>query len=187
VIKQLITYLFLAIIINSFCLSCTEPINFNQVNNFEFSPVIESSLIFLDKPALSFLDNGNQLTTIQDFVQIQFFNDNFIVENLIKAEFVFEASNSINRTFQIRVDLLNENDQIQHTFTFLTTTSINNTSVVSSYTEVFEDNSLSALKNTSKLVFTLNMLPGIPINQNTMGRIQLKSKVVLYFNIENSL
>ena len=185
--KQLITYTLLLVIINILCLSCTEPVNFNQIDDFEISPVIESSLIFLDEPAHRFSNNDNELNTIQDFVQVDFFNNNFIVENLIKAEFVFETTNSINRAFQVQVDFLDSNDQIQHTFTFFTAASPNNTNVVSNYTEVFQDNSLTALKNTSKLVFTLNMLPGMAINQNTIGRISVKSKAVFYFNIDNTL
>ena len=110
-----------------------------------------------------------------------------IVENLIKAEFVFETTNSISRAFQVRVDFLDDTNQIQHTFTFFTTASTNNTNVVSNYTEVFQDNALNALKNTSILVFSLKMLPGVPINQNTIGRISVKSKAVFYFNIDNTL
>jgi len=187
VIKKLSTYTFLAIIINSVCLSCAEPVNFNQISDFEISPVIESSLIFLDEPANRFSNNDTELTTIQDFVQVDFFNNNFIVKNLIKAEFVFETTNSISRAFQVRVDFLDDTNQIQHTFTVFTTASTNNTNVVSNYTEVFQDNALNALKNTSILVFSLNMLPGVPINQNTIGRISVKSKAVFYFNIDNTL
>jgi len=185
VIKQLITYTFLVIIINSLCLSCTKPVDFNQINDIEISPIIESSLVFLDEPANRFSDNDTELTTIQDFVQVDFFNNNFIVDNLIRAEFVFETMNSINRAFQVQVDFLDSNDQIQHTFSFFITSS-NNTNIDSNYTEVFQDNTLAALKNTSRLVFTLNMLPGTPINQNTTGRISVKSKAVFYFNIEKT-
>jgi hypothetical protein len=39
-----------------------------------------------------------------------------------------------------------------------------------------------ALKNTTKLVFTLSMFPGVPINENTVGRIQLESKGIFYLN-----
>lgn len=185
-IKQLRTYTFISIIINGLCISCTEPVDFNQVNDFEISPVIESSLIFLDEPANRFSDNDTELIIIQDFVQVDFFNNNFIVDNLIRAEFVFETTNSINRTFQVQVDFLDSNNQIQHTLTFFTAASANNTNVVSNYTEVFQDNTLAALKNTTRLVFTLNLLPGTPINQNTTGRISVKSKAVFYFNIDNT-
>ncbi|WP_445734441.1 hypothetical protein [Mariniflexile sp.] len=186
-IKQLFKYTFITIIINSFCLSCTEPVGFDQINDFEISPAIVSSLVFLDEPAPRFLDNGNELTTIQDFVQVQFFNNGFIVENLVKAEFVFETTNSINRGFQIRVDFLDDSNQTQHTFTFSIPPSANTTNVASNHTELFEGDSLEALKSTTTIVFTLNMLPGLPINNDSKGRIILKSKSIFYFNIAKSI
>lgn len=186
-IKQLFTYLFLTVIINSVYLSCAEPIDFSQIDDLEITPVIESSLIFLDEPAARFLDDGIQLTTIQDHVQVDFFDNSFIVENLVKTEFVFETTNSINRAFRVRVDFLDSNSQNVHTFTFFVTASANNTEVLSNYIEVFQDETLTALKSTSVLVFTLNMLPGEVINQNSIGRISLKSKAVFYFNINNDL
>lgn len=186
-IKRLFTYLFLTVIINSVYLSCAESVDFNQINDLEITPVIESSLIFLDEPAARFLDNGAQLTTIQDHIQVDFFDNSFIIENLVKTEFVFETTNSINRGFRVRVDFLDSNSQSQHAFTFFVTASPNNAEVTSKYTEVFQDETLAALKSTSVLVFTLNMLPGEAINQNSLGRIRLKSKAVFYFNIENDL
>jgi hypothetical protein len=185
--KRLITYLSLIVLANSFCLSCFKPVDFDQINDFKINPVVESSLIYLDEPAASFLDNGEQVTTIQDYVQVEFFNNDFVVENLEKAEFVFEITNSINRNFHVKVDFFDSNSQRQHTFTIFVAASSNNVNVVSNYTEVFEDVSLEALKSTSVLVFTLNMLPGAAINQNTLGSISLKSKAVFYLNIDSSL
>ncbi len=185
--KRLITYLSLLVLANSLCVSCSKPVDFDQINDFEINPVVESSLIYFDEPATSFLDNGEQIATIQDYVQVEFFNSEFIIENLEKAEFVFEITNSINRDFRVRVDFFDDNSQMRHAFTIFVAASSNNAKVVSNYTEVFEDGTLEALKNTSVLVFTLNMLPGAAINQNTLGSISLKSKAVFYLNIDSSL
>ncbi|HMR15105.1 MAG TPA: hypothetical protein PKD13_01365 [Mariniflexile sp.] len=185
-IKQFVKYLFLAIIINSFYLSCTEPVDFDQINDFKTTPVVESSLIFFDEPATRFMDNGNEIATIQDFIQVDFFKSEFITDNLAKAEFVFETNNAINRGFQVRVAFLNNSGQTQHTFTVSIPPSTNSAPVTSRFTELFEGPSLVALKNTTKIVFTLNMLPGAAITNNTSGRISLKSKAVLYFNLESS-
>ena len=168
-------------------MSCSKPVDFNQINDFEVRPVLESSLIYLNEPAISFLDKREQIASIQDYIQVEFFNSEFIVENLEKAEFVFEVTNSINRDFRVRVDFFDDNSQMQHTFTIFVAASSNNAKVVSNYTEVFEEGTLEALKNTSVLVFTLNMLPGIAINQNTLGSISLKSQAVLYLNIDSSI
>ena len=162
--------------------SCFEDIDFNQTKDFQASPVLESSLIFFDEPANSFLDNTTEINVIQDFLVIDFFNDEFIVDNLVKAEFEFESINTINRAFELQVDLCNGN-QLQHSFIIFQEASSNNTENRTSYIENFEDNTLQALKRTNILVFTLRILPGPPINENTLGRIELKSLAAFYFKI----
>ena len=162
--------------------SCVEEIDFNQTKDFQIRPVLESSLIFFDEPANSFLDNGTDITVIQDFIIIDFFNDEFIVDNLDKAEFKFETVNTINRAFELQVDLFNSN-QLEHSFTIFQEASSNNSENSTSYIETFEGNTLQALKRTNVLVFTLRVLPGSPINDNTLGKINLKSLVAFYFKI----
>lgn len=166
--------------------SCVEDIDFDQTKDLEITPVLESSLIFFDESANSFLDNGSAIGFIQDSVVVDFFNDEFIVDNLVKAEFEFETMNSINRDFELQVDFFDANE-LQHTFTVFQEASPNSNEISSSYIETFEDDTLEALKKTTLLVFTLRMLPGPAINENTLGRIQLKSLVAFYFKIENSL
>ncbi|MDO5972108.1 hypothetical protein Q4Q35_20095 [Flavivirga aquimarina] len=182
-LKELNKYLFLAIIIYLSLFSCVKEVDFDQADDFEISPVIESSLIFLDEPADSFIVNGVATPPISDYVEIDIFNNEFVVDNLIKADFVLEATNSINRGFEIQVDFINDIDQLVHTFTFSAPPSTDGSDVLSNHTEVFEGESLIALKNTSKLVFTLSILSGGAIDQSMPGRIALRSKAIFYLNI----
>lgn len=163
---------------------CTKDVDFNQVNDFEVSPVLESSLIFFEASASDFFIGGTELSIVQDFVIIDIFNSSFINDNLIRSEFVLESINSINRAYSLQIDFVNNANQVEHTFTVAASASVSNTDVTTNHTEVFEGASLAALKRTTKLVFTLSMLPGPPINDTTLGRIHLESKGVFYFNYE---
>ncbi|GAA3616467.1 hypothetical protein Q4Q39_01100 [Flavivirga amylovorans] len=185
--KRIIKFLFLVIVpcVNFF--SCAKEIDFEQADDFEISPVIESSLIFFDEPASSFFTSSAEIISIKDSISIEVFNNDFVVDNLIKADFVFEATNSINRTFQIQVDFINDADQQVHSFTLQALSSTDGSDLLSNYIEVFEGDELDALKNTSKLVFTLSLLPGDTINPTTPGRIKLKSKAIFYLNIGDSI
>lgn len=185
--KQIIKYSFFVITICLILFSCTKEIDFEQADDFEISPVIESSLIFFDEPASRFLVNNTQIIPIKDSIEIDLFNNDFIVDNLIKADFVFEATNSINKTFQVRVDLINDTGQPLHTFTILALPSTDGSDVLSNHVEVFEGATLVALKSTTKLVFTLSLLSGESINQTTLGRIKLRSKAVFYLNIDEEI
>lgn len=177
--KQILKYKILLLAISLMFFACTKDVDFNQINDLELNPVIESSLIFFDEPANRFLENGNEVLITQDFIIIDIFNNEFVVDNLVKVDLVFETENSINRRFDLQIDFFDNSGQLQHSFSITQEPLSNN-----NYTAVFEDDTLDALKNTTEIVFTLRLSPGNPpINETTPGTIKLKSKAVFYFNI----
>ncbi|WP_299557128.1 hypothetical protein [Seonamhaeicola sp.] len=184
--KILNTYLILGVS-GIVLLACTKDVDFNQVDDFEVSPVVESSLIFLNEPANQFYENNAEVTTVQDSVLIDVFEDQFVQDYLVKAAFFFETQNSINRSFQLRVDFLADADVLVHSFDYTVPSSPNNAVLNSNYTEVFEGDDLVSLKATRKLIFTLSLLDGTPINENTPGTINMKSKGTFYLNIDDTL
>ena len=185
--KQIIKYSFFVITICLILCSCTEEIDFKQADDFEISPVMESSLIFFDEQASRFFVNNTQTISIKDSIELALFNNKFIVDNLIKADFVFEVTNSINKTFQLRVDLINDPGQQLHTFTILALPSTDGSDVFSNHVKPFKGDTLVALKSTTKLVFTLSLLSGGSVNLTTPGRIKLRSKAIFYLNIEDHI
>ncbi|SFC82588.1 hypothetical protein [Algibacter pectinivorans] len=165
--------------------SCTEEIDLNQAEDLELSPVIENSLLFFDAPATNFFAGANESSEFSDFIELDLFNNSFTRNNIVKVEFVFDVLNSIKRSFELQVDLLDDLDQTVHTFSFEALASPDASQVYTKYTEVFEGNRLRVLMNANKLSFTLIVQEGEAINENTLGQINMKSKSVFYFNIND--
>ena len=181
---KLIKPLFLLLIASS----CVKDVDFDQANSFAINPVLETSIVYFNEPANTFFvnDAGEEIEEAQDATVIKVFNDDFLVDNLIKAIFTFKITNSVKRGFQTRIDFLNTEEEVQHTFTVNTMASTNNEDIITDYIEVFEGDALVALKATNKIVFTAILSPstdGSVINQNTIGRIELKSKATFFLNI----
>lgn len=162
-------------------------VDFDQTEDIVLTPVIASSAVFSEVEASRFSENGIELETVTDSVaNIEIFSDEFVNDNLVKAELVFEAINSINRTFSLQIDFLNEADELQHTFSFDALPSNSGNDIVTEFTEVFENESIEALKASQKMVITLRLYPstdGSLLDENSIGKIKLKSKGVFYFNI----
>ena len=184
-IKQIFKPTLLLFVLHVICVSCTKEVDFNQINDLEINPVIESNLFYFDATAGDFIIGGSdEFSTPPEFIIIDIFNNQFVKDNLIKAELLFETVNSINRAYQVQVDFFDNANQLRHTFTFSTEASITNDDLTNQYLEVFEGDALINLKQTTKLAFTLTMLPGAPINTSTQGRIHLESKGTFYLKIE---
>lgn len=164
--------------------NCSKAVDFNQADDLVLEPIVESSLVFYKASAEDFFIGGSEQVTAEDFAEIDFFNNSFIQDNLIKVEFVFQVENSINRAYRLSVSFLDGNGQILETFDVNTAASPNNQVIPSEHIETFEGAALQRVKQARLLVFRLTMLPGTPINENTPGEISVKSKGILFLNID---
>lgn len=179
--------LILISIVLALLVSCVKDVDFDQTEDIILTPVLTSSVVFTEVEASRFSENGMEVQTVRDSIaNIEIFSDEFVNDNLVRVELVFEAINSINRTFNLQIDFLNEADELQHTFSFDALPSGSGNDIVTEFTEVFEDESLEALKISRKMVITLTLYPstdGSVLNENSQGRIELQSKGIFYFNI----
>jgi len=164
-------------------LSCTKSIDFNQAKDLEVTSELEASFIHFNEPPSRFLANGVEVSMSQDFVDIEFFRSKFIVDNLERVELVFETKNTINREFEFTVDFIDITNNIVHSFTVQENASADHTDSVSTYIEVFENNDLLVLKQTARVAYTLRLLDGIPIDTNTLGRVECKSYAAFQINL----
>jgi len=167
--------------------SCVEDVDFEQAEDIAISPVVESSLIFFDFPASQFSEpTGTAIVEESDSLELDLFGDDFFRDYLTRAEFFFEVTNSIDRLFRADIIMYDENDQITHVFSIDVIPDGNN-EVITTHTEVFEDALLDQLRNTTRLEFVLSMFPsttGIPLDENSIGNIKMRSKATLFFLID---
>lgn len=169
--------------------SCIEDVDFSQAEDLFINTPIAASIIYFNEPASTFVDDlGIELETVRDSVYIEIFSDDYVVDNLTRAEFLFEATNTINRAFQADIEFFDDNFNVQHVFSFGVGPSINNQEVVVEYTEIFENAELQALKNTTNLVLNLTLLAsedGTQLTENSSGNLKLKSKASFHIDVIN--
>jgi hypothetical protein len=182
-IKNLKYYTSLLLCVGLVSISCTESIDLEQAKDLVLTPALEASLVHFDEPASQFAGTSTGVATIQDYVTVEFFRDEFINDNLEKAEFFFETQNTINRSFELQIDFLDSLGVSQHTITITEDAAPDNTDTITTNVEVFEDDDLEVLKSTKILVFTLRLLAGEAIDEETLGRIMCQSYVAFYMNI----
>jgi len=79
-------------------ISCVKDVDFDQAQNLSIKPEIISSLVFTEVEASQFSENGIEQQIVRDSISnIEIFEAQFIEDNLVKAEMIFETTNSINR------------------------------------------------------------------------------------------
>ncbi len=169
-------------------LSCVDDVDFDQVDDLQIEPVIEASLVFFEEPASSFLDeDGAEAETVQDTVRIEVFSDEFVVDNVIRAEFLFEGVNTINRAYSADIDFLDDENNVLHMVNLAIPESADNTDVLVTHLETFEGITLESMKASTQLAFTLTLEPsedGSILDENSPGNLRFRSKAAFYFAID---
>lgn len=167
-----------------FISSCTSNLDFDQANDLKTTPVIVANVAYFDVPANEFVTNGIENRVSIDGRNFDVFRDAFLRDNLTQADFLFEITNTINRSFTVNLYLINEFDQILYTIIINVPASTTGAPVVVTTTEVFKDAKLNLLKQTDKMGFILLMNSGTTITESTPGDLKFKSSATVYLEVQ---
>jgi len=185
-LKRLMRFGILLLLFIGF-MSCVKDVDFDQAGDLLVTPALEVSLVRFNEPATRFVDNnGIEQDIILDSVRVEIFNDDFVVDNLKRAEFLFETTNSINRAFDAEIQFLNDNNELQKLIEFGVEASETNQEIVSITEEIFENDAVMDLTSTTKLLFIFTMQAsndGSVLDENSLGNLKLKSKGAFYINL----
>lgn len=172
------------IILSLFFVSCSSDLNFDQVDDFKLQPVLVGNLAYFNVPANQFVDNGVEQIITSDVQEFDVFKEKFLRDDVVKAEFDFEIENTINRAFTVKLLLISEDNKTLETITLLVPAYSGSSNVIKYPTEVFENQRLALLKQTTKAGFVLQMDAGPPLNENSPGSLKLRSGATVYMEIE---
>jgi hypothetical protein len=164
--------------------SCSSDLDFNQVDDLKLEPVFVANLTYFDVPANAFVDNGNEQSVIFDAQDFNPFKNSILRDDLVKAEFDFEITNTITRAYRIDLNLINKNNQNIETLTF-NVPAYSGTANTHNFSEIFENQRLVLLKTTAKISFAITMAPGPPLTETSPGNLKLRSGATLYLEIED--
>lgn len=174
---------FFSLICALLLIACVEDVDLNQADNFQLTPKVESDVFYFTIEAARFADSGgNPIATVQDYSDVELFNDDFIKDNLKKAELFFEFTNSIQKNLNLTLELLDASDQVLQTINVDVSQGTQSNATVTTHTELYEGASLSTLKESVKIRFTIALPDTNDILQDG-GVLRLRSKGTFYMNV----
>ncbi|EIA08161.1 hypothetical protein [Flavobacterium frigoris] len=179
----LINRFFGILILALFSFSCSSDLDFNQANDLKLEPVFITNLSYFDIPANDFVDNGTEQNISFDAQDFDVFRDSFLRENLRRADFSFEITNTINRAYSFDLNLIDQNDAVIYTIRMNIPASTG-TAVIRNKTEIFENAKLDLLKASRRMEFVLVMAPGPALSENSLGSLKLRSSATVYLVVE---
>lgn len=164
--------------------SCSSDLDFEQANDFNAQPAITANLAYVKGNASDFVDNGIPLPPLVYVSEVGFFDSSFVNDYLAKAELYFRIKNTINRAFTFEIDLKEENGTLVRRIKIDVPASVNGAEVLVDPTITFDASQVDELRRTTQMSFLVAMLPGLPLTENSPGRIEMSSSITTYFDVK---
>jgi len=172
--------LFLCIAVSLFFISCIKDTDFDQTDDIEITPIVELDFLFFNLNSTSFSDLGVDNLIVSDTTNFDFLNDEFIVDNLLRADFYFKYTNSFSVDFISEIKFLDENNELHYTLSIPINSGSESTPVITEFTEIIETEDLSNLTMADKVI--INIIASSPVD-NLEGALKLQSKTTYYLKI----
>ena len=105
------------VLITIFFLSCSQPLDFEQLEEYSIMPSISSSLVFFSIDASNFntIISGIPVAIeVNETIDFKLLENSFIKQNLVQLDFNFEIKNEFNRVFLLDINLLDAESNIIH-------------------------------------------------------------------------
>lgn len=178
-IKPLLLLLLIAVIS-----ACVKDTDFDQAEEITLTPVVELDLIFFTLNASDFYDEVNNvpIPTLRDTTEIRFLDDSEVQESLLRADFLFNFTNSIPREFQVDFQFISEmNDTTYVTQTNVLPGTVESP-VLTQFEEIVEGEEILQLTSANRVVVSVT-IPAA--NPDLEGLLNLQSKTTYYLEIRD--
>ncbi len=164
-----------------FFTACVKDTDFDQTDDILVTPVIELDFLFYNLDSESFSEIGANNIIVSDTTNFDFLNDEFIVDNLIRAEFYFKYTNSFPVDFVSEYKFLDDNDELQYEMIIPIGAGSIAAPLLTEHIENIEGESMLELTSAEKVV--VNLIASTPVD-DLEGTLNLQSKTTYYLRIE---
>ncbi|MGB0948962.1 MAG: hypothetical protein ACPGU0_02505, partial [Marinirhabdus sp.] len=146
------------------------------------TPVAELSLILFDTPASDFIDEDtNEEVTITDEAEITFLNGTDTQKYLVRADFFFEFTNSISRSFDVIFEFLDTDGNSTYTIEIDVAPGTLQSPRTTIREESVVNEDIIRLTQANRVRSTVTIPSS---NVDLEGNLKLKSKATLYLEID---
>ena len=179
--KKKLHILFLFTAISTLFMACVKDLDFDQTDDILLSPVVAIDFVFFNINSEKFSEISPTNLVVTDTVFFDFLNEDFLVDNLIKADFYFKNTNSLPSQLITQYQFLDENNELHYEITIPVNSGAINNPVITEYTEIIDEASIGNLTSSNKLV--VNVIAPSPL-VNFDGTLNLESKTTYYLRLE---
>ena len=170
------------VLITIFFLSCSQPLDFKQLEEYTIMPSISSSLVFFSIDASNFntiISGLPAAIEVNETTDFKLLENSFIKQNLVQLDFNFEIKNEFNHVFLLDINLLDAQGNTIHKVFDGFEISGNALKISAEMVLIIED--FPEVVNFTKVQFIIGLKDTTTIlDATSLSKIEFKSSVVMH-------
>ena len=170
------------VLITIFFLSCSQPLDFKQLEEYTIMPSISSSLVFFSIDASNFntiISGVPAASEVNETTNFKLLENSFIKQNLVQLDFNFKIKNEFNRIFLLDINLLDAQSNTIHKVFDGFEISGNALDISAEVVLIIED--FPEVLNFTKVQFIIGLKDTTTIlDATSLSKIEFKSSVVMH-------
>lgn len=160
-----------------FFASCVRDVDLDQYEEIVISPEAAIDLIFFTLKKEDFTGGQNNILRAYDITRLDFLDDDYIQNDLVRTDFNFRFTNSFEREFVAVVRLLSEGNAVRHEILIPIPAGTNTSPAIVDYTDIIYEDQIQKVRRSIKMSveITTHNAPFVD------GELDLESRAFYYF------
>lgn len=163
------------------CSSCVKDVDMDQYDEIILSPEAAVDLIFFDLTAEVFTEGSGSGQTASDETRLDFLDDDYIQNNLVRADFNFRFTNSFQSPLTATISLISPGNSVQHTIIIPIPPGSPGEPATVDYTEIITEAQIYRVRRSIKMSVAITRHDPMAVE----GSLHLASKGFYYFEFES--
>lgn len=162
--------------------SCVRDVDVDQAREIVIPPTVVVDLVYFTINSSHFQETGSTgIRRAKDEVRLEFLDDDYIQDGLVRADFNFRYSNTFSQSFKNKVTFLSESNRVMHVINFEIPAGSPEDANIINYTEIIPEEDINAIRRSIKMLVEIETEPN---SELTEGRLQLQSRAFLEFEFK---
>ncbi len=180
--KNKLNLLITAIGILLFFTACVKDTDFDQADDIVVTPVVELDFVYFTLDSDDYIDpdTGDSRLMVSDTTRLNFLDSDFAREDIVRAEFTFRFTNSLEQNFNTEFLFLNDNDQLRYEFSIPIAGGTVSQPTLTEHIQNIENEEIAELTRATKVVINVNAPTTV---DNPNGTLNLQSKTTYFLEI----
>ena len=161
--------------------SCVKDVDLDQIDEIVIPPTAAIDLVYFDLEAPDLEDTSRDTKAASDDLRLEFLDDDYIQEGLIRADFIYKFINTFPQPATATIKFLSESNSVRHQIIIDIPAGSDSAPAVVNVSDIINQDQISRIRNSIKMSVDIELFPNAEALE---GTLKMESKAYYYFEFQ---